>query len=104
MKMRIDENGNPVPALAIGGKGFYIDGSSASATSDPLDVGIYRICAAEATADGVNYTVGEDPVDDPLEAEATDTYLAVGVVETIFIPNGQKIAVLGGKLSVTLMV
>ncbi|MGI6337891.1 MAG: hypothetical protein ACOXZV_00745 [Bacteroidales bacterium] len=104
MKMHTDENGNPVPALSIGAKGFYIDGSTASATSNPLSSGFYRICAAEATADGVNYTVGEDPADDPLEAEATDTYLAVGVVETIFIPNGQKIAVLGGKMSVTLMV
>ena len=103
MKQNIDANGNPVPVLAIGGKGFYVDGSSASAKSAALVGGVYRICAAEATTDGLNYTVGEDTDDDPLEAEATDTYLATGAIETIYVPNGQKIAVLGGKLSVTVM-
>lgn len=99
--MNTDKNGNPVPVLAIGGKGFYIDASSSMALSDELEAGPYRICAAEATADGLNYTVGLDTVEAPLEAEATDSYLAVGAIETIFVPNGHKIAVLGGKLSVT---
>lgn len=101
MKMHVDANGNPVPVLAIGGKGIVIDGSSASALSDALAAGVYRLCPSEATADGVNYTVGEDTVEAPLEAEATDTYLAVGAIETIFVENGHKIAVLGGKISVT---
>jgi len=104
MKQNIDDNGNPVPVLAIGGKGFYVDGSSASALSDVLQAGVYRICTADATADGLNYTVGVDTVEDPLEAEATDSYLAVGAIETIYIPYGQKIAVLGGNLSVTPMI
>ena len=101
MKMRIDDNGNPIQVLAIAGKGVVIDGTSATAKSAALAVGIYRICPPEAAADGVNYTVGEDTDEDPLEAEATDTYLAVGAIESIFVPNGQKIAVLGGKLSIT---
>lgn len=104
MKQIIDDNGNPVPALEIGGKGFYIDGSSASAKSAALTSGFYRISAAESTVDGVNYTVGLDPVATPLEAEATDTYLATGAIEVIYVSNGKKIAVLNGKLSVTPMV
>jgi len=101
MKMHIDANGNPVPLLGIGGKGFYIDASSEMTLSAALDAGPYRICPAEATADGVNYTVGLDTVAAPLEAEDTDTYLAVGAIEAIFVEHGHKIAVLGGKLSVT---
>jgi len=101
MKMRVDENGNPVPVLGIAGKGFVIDGTSASDTSEALEPGIYRLCPSEATADGVTYTAGEDTDETPLEAEATDTYLAVGAIESIFVENGHKIAVLGGKLSVT---
>lgn len=101
--MNVDQNGNPVPVLAIAAKGFVVDGSSASALSDALPCGVYRICPSSATADGVCYTVGEDTVESPLEAETTDTYLAVGAIETIFVPNGQKIAVLGGILSVTML-
>lgn len=103
MKMNVDSNGNPVPVLGIGGKGVEIDGTSASAKSDALTAGVYRICPSSATADGVTYTAGADTVAAPLEAEATDTYLAVGAIETIFVENGHKIAVLGGKLSVTLL-
>ncbi len=101
MKMRVDENGNPVPVLGIAGKGFVIDGTSASDTSEALEPGIYRLCPSEATADGVYYTVGLDTVEDPLVAEDTDTYLTVGTIEPIFVENGHKIAVLGGKMSVT---
>jgi len=101
--MRIDNNGNPVPVLAIGAKGVYIDGTSATAKSAALAAGIYRICPPEATADGVNYTAGADSIAAPLEAEATDTYLAVGAIESIYVPDGHKIAVLGGKLSITLL-
>ena len=99
--MHTDANGNPVPLLGIGGKGFYIDASSEMTLSAALDAGPYRICAAEATADGVNFTIGLDTATAPLEAEATDTYLAVGASETYFVEDGHKIAVLGGKLSVT---
>ena len=99
--MRVDQNGNPVPLLAIGGKGFYIDASSEMTLSAELAAGPYRICAAEATADGLNFTIGLDTAEAPLEAKATDTYLAVGSSESYFIENGHKIAVLGGKLSVT---
>jgi hypothetical protein len=101
MKMHVDENGKPVPVLGIGGKGIVIDGTSATAKSAALEAGVYRICPSEATADGVTYTVGADTVEAPLEAKATDTYLAVGAIESIFVENGHKIAVLGGKLSVT---
>lgn len=104
MKQNIDDNGNPVPVLAIGGKGFYVDGSSGSALSAVLQAGVYRISVADAITDGLNYTVGLDTDDEPLEAEATDSYLAVGAIETIYIPYGQKIAVMGGNLSVTKMI
>lgn len=104
MKMHTDDNGNPVPVLAIGGKGIVIDGTSATAKSDALAAGVYRLCPSDATADGVTYTAGADSEEDPLEAEATDTYLAVGVIEPIFVENGHKIAVLGGKMSVTRLV
>jgi hypothetical protein len=100
MKMHTDENGNPVPALAIGAKGFYVSSTDTSAKSNALNAGFYRISAASAVADGLNYYVGPDTEETPIEAEATDAYLAVGAIETIFVPNGYKIAVLGGDLSV----
>lgn len=102
MKMRVDDNGNPVPVLGIGGKGVVIDGTDASAKSlAGLAAGIYRLCPKEATADGVTYTIGLDTEETPLVAEESDTYLEVGVIEPVFIENGHKIAVLGGKMSVT---
>lgn len=100
MKMITDANGNPVPALAIGAKGFYVTSTDTSAKSAALDPGFYRICAASAVADGLNFYIGPDTDEVPIEAEATDAYLSVGAIEVFFVPNGYKIAVLGGSLSV----
>jgi hypothetical protein len=104
MKMRTDNNGNPIPVLGIGAKGFNIDGSSGSALSDELEAAVYRLSPIESVEEGVHYTTGEDTAEDPLEAEDTDTYLAVGAIESIFIPYGHKIAVLNGVLNVTRLV
>ena len=98
MKMSYDQNGNPIPAFSLGTH-QEIDGTSASAATTAVlsatNDTLVRVCS---TSD-VRVLVGATPT-----ALATSPLLPAGCVEYIIIPKANKIAVLGGKLSITVMV
>ncbi|HNX38743.1 MAG TPA: hypothetical protein PKI15_10335 [Candidatus Cloacimonadota bacterium] len=98
MKFITDINGNVIPALGLG-TAQEIDGTSASAaTAAVIHATENKICRLACTAD-VRIAVAASPT-----AVATGTLLPAGAVEYLVIPAAMKIAVLGGKLSITIMV
>lgn len=98
MKMMRDINGNVIPAFSLGTH-QEIDGTSASAaTTAVIDAALDQIVRVCSTSD-VRILVGATPT-----ALATSHLLPAGAVEYLVIPAANKIAVLGGKLSITIMV
>lgn len=74
-----------------------LDGTSASAASDVFDADDDTIVRVAAVA-AVRVLVGTAPT-----ALATSMAMAAGAVEYFRIPANNKIAVLGGKATVTVM-
>lgn len=96
-KMTIDLNGIAIPVMAQG-VNEEVDGTSASAASAVLDANeetVARIAAVGA----IRVLVGATPT-----ALATSMAMAAGTVEYFRIPANHKIAVLGGKATITKMV
>lgn len=91
-----DRNGTPIPALSIGSN-TELDGTSASAASAVFDANadtIVRICAVG----DIRVAVGTAPA-----ASTTSMSMAAGTVEYVRVLAGDKIAVLGGKATLTVM-
>lgn len=95
--MPVDENGNPVPVSGFGASND-VNGTSAHAETAALDSGFYRLAVVSSSGTGVRVLIGTSPV-----AIATSTYMPTGLVETVYITNGNRISVLGGVLNYTLL-
>lgn len=91
-----DRNGRVIPALAIG-TSAELDGTSESAASAVFDADYDSVVRVAAVGD-VRVAVGTHPT-----ALETSMAMAAGTVEYFRIQAGYKVAVLGGKATVTVM-
>jgi len=89
-------NGQDIPALAPSSN-VELDGTSASAASAVFDASNDTIVRVSAV-DDVRVALGTAPT-----ALATSMAMAAGTVEYFRILAGHKVAVLGGKATVTVM-
>ena len=91
-----DANGHPVQIMGLNDP-QDVDGTNASAQSAAINVSGVRIFAL--TGDSTNslrFLIGDNPV-----ALATSHPIAVGNEIWMPIVNGQKVAILGGKASIS---
>jgi hypothetical protein len=98
LKQFIDDNNNPISVFAESDT-QVVDGTSASAQSTAITTGRNENLVRIATLDkNVNIDFGTNPT-----ATASTMILPLGTVEFFKVYDGYKIAVLGGKISITLM-
>ena len=95
-KFKKDLNGEVINAL-MPGTNAELDGTSASAASGVFDANADTIVRVSAVGN-VRVQVGATPT-----ALATSMAMAAGTVEYFRILAGCKVAVLGGKATVTVM-
>lgn len=98
LKQFIDDNNNPISVFAEDDT-QVVDGTSASAQSTAITTGRNENLVRVASLDkNVNIAFGTNPT-----ATASTMILPLGTVEFFKVYDGYKIAVLGGKISITLM-
>jgi hypothetical protein len=95
--MPLDRNGYPVQVLGLG-VAETIDGTSASAQSSVVYSATEELIVRIFAHSDVWVAVGTDPT---ATQEGTCTPYLSGMDDHIAIPPGYKIAVLGGKLTIT---
>jgi len=91
----IDENGFPIEVLKETSS-QVVDGTSASAQSTAITADFVRIANGHTAA--VQIAFGADPT-----ATTSSMYLPAGSIELFRIVSGTKVAVLGGKISISIM-
>ena len=96
MKFLIDENGFPIQGVLQVVSTEFVDGTSSSKQSAAIDSEIVRIATLDAN---VNLAFGANPT----AVVDTDLVLPKNRVEIFKITRGTKIAVLGGKASITIL-
>jgi len=87
-----DNNYNAVQCMRLGTVENIADGSASASAFDSVQV--VRV----VSADDVYVTIGPTPT-----ATTSDTFIPAGVVEYLKVLHGDKIAVTGGILNVTIM-
>lgn len=98
LKQIVDDNNNPISVFAEDDT-QVIDGTSTSTQSTAISTGRNENLVRIATLDkNVNIAFGTNPT-----ATASTMILPLGTVEFFKVYDGYKIAVLGGKISITLM-
>lgn len=95
-KFEIDENFFPIECLQEYST-EVVDGTSASAQSAAISADFIRI--ANGSAGAVQIAFGANPT-----ATTSSMYLPAGCSELFRITSGQKVAALGGKISISIMV